>query len=99
MTNKSAVLRSDKIMVDSDGNLKVYIIATNLWLSFPDNLLIIMHKILQKNCIQYHGSHRGGGKCHRFQEKKNPLRQSQGGAGPARRATWSLHFVHNLCLV
>ncbi len=31
--------------------------------------------------------------------KKNPLCQSQGGAGPARRAKWSLHFVHNLYLV
>jgi hypothetical protein len=31
--------------------------------------------------------------------EKNPLRQSQGGACPACRAKWSLHFVHNLCLV
>ncbi len=31
--------------------------------------------------------------------KKNPLRQSQGEASPASRAKWSLHFVHNLCLV
>ena len=46
-----------------------------------------------------HGSHPGGGKCDRLLEKKNPLRQSQGGPGPARRAQWPLHFVHNLCLV
>jgi hypothetical protein len=47
----------------------------------------------------FHGSHPGGGKCDRLLKKKNPLRQSQGGPGPARRAQWSLHFVHNLCLV
>jgi hypothetical protein len=35
MTNNS----SDKIMVDSDGNLKVYITTTNTWLDVPDNLL------------------------------------------------------------
>ncbi len=48
-----------------------------------------------------HGSHPGGGKCDRLLEKKNPLPQSQGGPGPARRAQWPLHFVHNfrlLCL-
>ncbi len=28
-----------------------------------------------------HGSHPGGGKCDRLQERKNPLRQSQGGPG------------------
>ncbi len=32
-------------------------------------------------------------------KKKIPLCQSQGGPGPARQAQWSLHFVHNLCLV
>ncbi len=32
--------------------------------------------------------------------KPNPLRPSQGGACPARtHAKWSLHFIHNLCLV
>ncbi len=46
-----------------------------------------------------HGSNPGGGKCDRFLKKTNPLRQTQGGPGPASSAKWSLHFVHNLCLV
>ncbi len=61
----------------------------------------IVNNYLRKSFLTSggHGSHTGGGKCDQFLKKKNPLRQSQGGAGPARRAKWSLHFVHNLCLV
>ncbi len=39
MTNNSTLLCSDKIMVDSNGNLQVFITATNSWLRVPDNLL------------------------------------------------------------
>ncbi len=37
MTNNSTLLCSDKVMVDSNGNLHVYITATNTRLSVPDN--------------------------------------------------------------
>ncbi len=39
MKNNSALWCSDKIMVDSNGNLQVIITATNTCLSVPDNLL------------------------------------------------------------
>ena len=38
ITNNSTLLCSDKIMVDSDGDLKVYIPATETWLNVADNL-------------------------------------------------------------
>ncbi len=34
-------------MVDSNGNLQVYVTATNTWLSVPDNLLNNNAQILQ----------------------------------------------------
>jgi hypothetical protein len=39
MTNNSTLLCRDKVMVDSNGDLKVYAPATNTWLSVPDALL------------------------------------------------------------
>jgi hypothetical protein len=45
-----------------------------------------------------HGPHPGGVSVTSSFEK-NPLRQSQGRHSPACSAKWSLHFVHNLCLV
>jgi hypothetical protein len=64
-----------------------------------NNITLPLQYILIDPCQGLnHGPHPGGGKCDRFLKKK-PLCQSQGGAGPTSRAKWSLHFVHNLCLV
>jgi hypothetical protein len=38
MTNNSTLLCSNKIMVDSIGDLKVYVASTNTWLNVADNL-------------------------------------------------------------
>ena len=38
ITNNSTLLCSDKVMVDSSGDLKVYVPATNTWLNVSDNL-------------------------------------------------------------
>ncbi len=42
ITNNSTLLCSDKVMVDSNGNLQVYVTATNTWLNVSDNLVIIL---------------------------------------------------------
>ena len=39
MTDNSILLCSDRIKVDTNGNLNVYIPTSNSWLSVPDNLL------------------------------------------------------------
>ena len=39
MTNNSTLLCSNKIMVDSSGDLNVYITATNTWVNVGNNLL------------------------------------------------------------
>ena len=38
ITNNSTLLCSDKIMVDSNGDLKMYVSSTNAWLDVADNL-------------------------------------------------------------
>jgi hypothetical protein len=38
MTNNSTLLCSNKIMVNSAGDLKLYIPATDTWLNVADNL-------------------------------------------------------------